>query len=239
MSGQYLCHSRFDDGCWVQYLLIVSNEELRELVASLVSAQNETDRLLKETAEQQKDTDRRMKETDRLIKENAEQQKETDRLIKETAKQQKDTDRRMKETDRQMKETDLQLKELGKQIGGLGNKFGDFAEGMAMPSLMEILAKRFGADQIVETKRLRKGADEVKSILTRRELDKFIRNLRRFYQFLPQFKGYRLYGVLAAVESSQEMDAAALAEGVCLARMHGDIFRLKVPRNFQPKDCSI
>jgi hypothetical protein len=48
----------------------------------------------------------------------------------------------------------------------------------------------------------------------------------------------RLYGVLAAVESSQEMDAAALAEGVCLARMHGDIFRLKVPRNFQPKDFS-
>lgn len=164
-----------------------------------------------------------------------------------------------KETDRQMKETDRQIKELGKQIGGLGNKFGDFAEGMAIPSLMEILAKRFGADQIVETKRLRKGADEieldliaatngrnkvvvaaeVKSVLNQRELDKFIRNLRRFFQFLPQFKGYRLHGVLAAVESSQEMDAAAVTEGVCLARMHGDIFRLKVPRNFEPKDFSI
>jgi hypothetical protein len=37
------------------------------------------------------------------------------------------------------KETDRQLKELDKQIGGPGNKFGDFAEGMAIPSLVEIL----------------------------------------------------------------------------------------------------
>ena len=38
------------------------------------------------------------------------------------------------ETDRQMKESkttvDIQLKELGRQIGGLGNKFGAFTEGM-------------------------------------------------------------------------------------------------------------
>ncbi|NTV95645.1 MAG: DUF3782 domain-containing protein, partial [Thiobacillus sp.] len=33
------------------------------------------------------------------------------------------------------KETDRQLKELGKQIGGLGNKFGSFTEGLALPSL--------------------------------------------------------------------------------------------------------
>ncbi|MBI4664536.1 MAG: DUF3782 domain-containing protein [Verrucomicrobia bacterium] len=165
----------------------------------------------------------------------------------------------MKETDRRMKENDRKLTELGIQIGGLGNKLGDFAEGMAIPSLIEILAKRFGADQIIETKRLRKGADEieldligatngrtrivvaaeVKSILNRRELEKFVRNLRRFFDFFPQFKGYRLHGVLAAVESSREMDEAAVAQGICVARMHGDVFRLKVPRHFQPKDFSI
>jgi hypothetical protein len=140
----------------------------------------------------------------------------------------------------------------------LGNKFGDFAEGMAIPSLIEILAKRFGADQIVETKRMRKGEDEieldligasngasravvaaeVKSALNQRELDKFVRNLRRFFQFFPQFRGYKLYGVLAPIDSSKEMDAATLAQGICLARMHGDVFRLAVPPNFQPKDFS-
>jgi hypothetical protein len=164
----------------------------------------------------------------------------------------------MKETDRQLKLTDRQIKELGKQIGGLGNKFGDFAEGMAIPSLIEILSKRFGAEQIIETRRVRKGEDEieidligatngntktvvaaeVKSVLNHRELEKFARNLGRFYEFFPQFKGYKLYGVLAAVESSKEMDEATVALGICLARMHGDVFRLKLPARFRPKDFS-
>ena len=182
---------------------------------------------------------------------------------------QKETDRQLKETDRQLKDNSAQFadyrrnqveaeKELRKQLGGLGNKFGDFAEGMAIPSLIEILAKRFSADQIVETKRMRKGEDEieldligasngatkavvaaeVKSVLNQRELDKFIRNLRRFFRFFPQFKGYKLFGVLAAVDSSKEMDAATVAQGICLARMHGDTFRLAVPSGFQAKDFS-
>jgi hypothetical protein len=71
---------------------------------------------------------------------------------------------------------------------------------------------------------------EVKSVLNQRELEKLIRNLRRFFEFFPQFRGSKLYGVLAAVHSSREMDAATLAHGIALARMHGDIFRLAVPQ---------
>ena len=163
-----------------------------------------------------------------------------------------------KETDRQLKATDRQIKELGKQIGGLGNKFGDFAEGMALPSLEEIFQRHFGVDQILPGRRFRKGGDEleleligavngqrrtvlaaeVKSHLNEQELAKFVRNLRRFFHFLPQFKGYKLLGILAAVDCSQEMEKMAQAQGIYVARMHGDIFRLKVPRSFKPRDFS-
>ena len=203
----------------------------------------------------QKEAALHMEETDREMK-------ETGRQIKETGLQIKETDRQMKETDRQILELREQIsrttKELGRQIGGLGNKFGDFAEGMALPSLIEILAKRFGAEQIIETRLVRKGEDEieldligtsnghaktvvaaeVKSDLNHRELEKFVRNLERFFEFFPHFKGYKLHGVLAAVKSTKEMDQAALAKGVCVARMHGDIFRLKVPASFRPRDFS-
>ena len=184
--------------------------------------------------------------------------KELRDLVASLAESQKETGLQMKETDRKMQETDRQIKELGRQIGGLGNKFGDFTEGLAMPSLLEILRKRFGAELIIETRRVRKGEDEieldligatnghaktvvaaeVKSVLNRRELEKFLRSLRRFFDFFPQFKGYKLHGVLAAVESGKEIDEATIAQGICLARIHGDIFRLKVPRHFQPKDFS-
>ena len=201
----------------------MTDEELKELVASLAAAQKETDRQLEAT----------------------------DRQIQETGAQLAEFRRTQAEANEEQRQGS---KELKKQLGGLGNKFGDFAEGMVIPSLMEILAKRSGADQIIETKRMRKGEDEieldliaatngqrktliaaeVKSNLNQRELEKFIRNLRRFFHFFPQFRGYKLYGVLAAVDSSKEMDAATLAQGICLARMHGDIFRLAAQPNFQP-----
>ena len=170
----------------------------------------------------------------------------------------KETDRQFKETDRQFKETDRRLTLLSEQIGGLGNKFGDFAEGMALPSLEAILQRHFGVDQILPGRLFRKGeeeleleligavngqrrtlvAAEVKSHLNERELEKFVRNLGRFFHVLPQFKGYKLRGVLAVVNCSKEMKKTAQAQGVYVARMHGDIFRLEVPRGFKPRDFS-
>jgi len=75
-------------------------------------------------------------------------QKETDEQIRELLIAQKETGEQIKETiiaqKVVQKKTDKQLKELGKQIGGLGNKFGSFTEGMAFPSMEKILRKRFG-----------------------------------------------------------------------------------------------
>ena len=48
-----------------------------------------------------------------------------------------------------MKETDRQLKELGKQIGGLGNKFGSFAEGISYRSIERILRETFGMNDFI------------------------------------------------------------------------------------------
>ncbi|MBI4663302.1 MAG: DUF3782 domain-containing protein [Verrucomicrobia bacterium] len=199
--------------------------------------------------------DREMKET--LARVLATQER-TALQMEETDRRMKETDRQLKATDRQLKATDRQIKELGKQIGGLGNKFGDFAEGMALPSLEEIFQRHFGVDQILPGRRFRKGKDElelelvgavngkrrtlvaaeVKSHLNERELEKFVRNLERFFYFLPQFRGYKLFGILAAVDCSQEMEQRAHQRGVYVARMHGDIFRLKVPRRFKARDFS-
>ncbi|MCM8750714.1 hypothetical protein NET02_16375, partial [Thermomicrobiaceae bacterium CFH 74404] len=43
----------------------------------------------------------------------------------------------------QSRETDRQLRELKRQIGGLGDKFGYFAEGMALPTMEKLLRRRF------------------------------------------------------------------------------------------------
>ena len=78
-------------------------------------------------------------ELKQLIESIAISQRETDRIVKEISLSVKDTDRQMKETDRK-------LKELGKQIGGLGNKFGTFAQMLAIHEVVSICICQFAGE---------------------------------------------------------------------------------------------
>lgn len=155
-----------------------------------------------------------------------------------------------KETERQFR----QQKELGKQIGGLGNKFGSFAEGMAFPSMEKVLRKRFGmevvstrvknikGDKILEldvlayanSKKNEVYIVEIKSHLHHRELDQVLKTMEEFPKFFPEHKDKKLYGIVAAIDVSEEMKKEVLEKGLYLALIHDDLFTLKVPKNFQP-----
>ena len=219
----------------------MTDEELKTLVASLAVAQQET-------AKQMQQTDRQIQETDRHMK-------ETDRHMKETDRQMKETDRQMKETDRQMKETASEIKELGKQIGGLGKKFGSFTEGLALPSMTKILSARFGMEVISPSVRVKKQGEsmeidvlayansevneayvvEVKSHVKEESIDQLRTILERFRRFFPEHKDKMVYGILAAVDCSDELRKRILKAGFYVARIHDEVFELDVPANFRAK----
>jgi hypothetical protein len=116
---------------------------------------------------------------------------------------------RQAETDRQIREsqtrTDRQIEELGKQLGGLGQKFGGFTEGMAFPSMQKILREQFGMDVVSVRNIARKNGRsleidamayangevntvyvvEVKSHLREDGLQQMLRILREFHDFYP------------------------------------------------------
>ena len=215
--------------------LPISDEELTELVASiavdqkaLVAAQRETDSLLQETANQQKETDRQLK---------AQSQKR---------------DLQQQETDRQLKKMSS---ELGKQIGGLGNKFGSFTEGLALPSMQQILQTQFNMEIITPSVRAKKGDKqleidvlayanstinevyvvEVKSHLREDGIDQLSEIVAQFRHFFPEHKDKKLYGVMAAVEMSERLKKQVLAKGFYAAKISDEVFSIDVPVQFQPK----
>jgi len=125
-----------------------------------------------------------------------------------------------RENELRSKETDRQLRELGKQIGGLGDKFGSFTEGLALPSMARILDKRFGMKVIAPRVRARNNGRsmevdvlaysddrdeifvvEVKSHLREDGLDQMRKTLRDFHEFFPGHKDKKLFGILAAVDA--------------------------------------
>lgn len=149
-------------------------------------------------------------------------------------------------------ETARQLRELGRQLGGLGDKFGFFTEGMAFPSMrrlleerfrMKIIAPRFRArldGRVMELDVLAYSQDEVyivevKSHLREDGLQQILKILREFPAFVPEHAGKKIYGILAAVDAPEDICQRVLREGIYLARIHDETFEIEVPEGFQPR----
>ena len=156
------------------------------------------------------------------------------------------------------KETDRQLRDLREQIGGLGNKFGSFTEGLAYPSLYRILTEDFHLDTVAYRVRQRRngteqefdmvgstnGANhrifvvEIKSHLTEAELKKFEKKLAEFFTFFPEHQGKALYGLIAAVDVGRGLAARVARRGIYLALAHDGTFALASPGHFKPRKFS-
>ena len=189
-------------------------------------------------------------------------QRETARIVQETALQMKETDRQMKETDRivketalQMKETDRKLKELGKQIGGLGNKFGTFAEGLAFASIERILRMDFGMASVMPRFSVVQGAEsqeydvlaysngdvnqgmivEVKSSLDMATVVQVKRKMESLFRWMPEHRNKAFQGMVAYVDGSASARNAVLAHGWHLVHVGEEVFEIKTPPGFVPK----
>ncbi len=176
-------------------------------------------------------------------------------LVASLAIAQKETDLQQKKTDEQLKKTDRQIKELGKQIGGLGRKFGSFTEGFALPSMQQILQERFKMEVISPSVRVHKDGDdleidvlayansevnkayvvEVKSHMREEGITQLQNIMDNFRRFFPEHKDKKVFGMIAAVDMSQELKQRAHALGFYTANIHDEIFSLDVPDDFKAK----
>lgn len=212
-----------------------SMDELREMIAGLSRSQAETDRLLREADLR---TDEQLAEAGRRIA-------EAGRRIEEVGAELRESDLR----------TDKQLEELGRQIGGLGDKFGSFTEGMAYPSMRQLLKQRFGMNVVFsQVNASRNGHNleidvlaysngdrdeayvvEVKSHLREEGIQQMLRILEQAPELIPALRDKKLYGILAVISAPEELEARVLAQGIYLAQIRGDVFELQVPEDFQPR----
>ncbi len=166
--------------------------------------------------------------------------------LKTIEQQQADFWKGMEELRESQKQTAKLIKEIGKQIGGIGEKFGSFTEGLAYPSMRKILYKKYGIDNTAANylKRLPNGEHieldafgyangekntavvvEVKSHLQRKHIYEFVSELNNFHTNFPDFKNKKLYGILATVRVvSKELRQEIFKNGLHLAIIHDDIF---------------
>jgi len=157
------------------------------------------------------------------------------------------------------KETDRQLKELGKQIGGLGNKFGSFAEGLSYRSIVRILREKFGMNDFVApgVRVRRDGREEeydvlaysndtidrgmvveIKSNLRKEDIAQMKRKMDGIFQLLPEHKDKTFQGMVACVSGTADLKREVLENGWHLAHIGDDLFELETPEDFVAKTYS-
>ncbi len=154
----------------------------------------------------------------------------------------------MKEIAERSKENEKLWKETARKIGDLGDKFGYFTEGMALPTMEKILTSMFKIDTIMPrfTKKLPNGRSleydvfgycngdvnnavivEIKSKLRKDDITEMIAELTAFKTIFPEYRQKHLYGILVAVDvPSLDLINQVEKNGLYFARIADNIFKI-------------
>jgi hypothetical protein len=180
--------------------------------------------------------------------------KETDRKFQETVQQMKETDRKFQETDRKIQETDRIVKETTKAIGQLGNRLGEFVEGMVAPAAVRLFQERgiavsgLSRDAQREDTRLGLAAQidllvvngdaciaiEVKSHLSQDDVNEHLQRLEKFKPLFSEYRQHKVYGAVAAMVIPPAVAKYAYRKGLFVLGQNGDTVEILNDAKFQP-----
>jgi len=198
----------------------MTDQELKDLVASLAIESSKTDKMMKET-------DKRMKETDKMIKE---------------------TNKMMQETDEKLSKLLKSQKKLGLMVGGISNSQGDVAEEFFINSISS--HKNIGGIQydfmdnnISRTKDgiqdefdivLVNGKDvviiEIKYKLHKKDINNLLnKKIINFKKLYPEYKNYNHHLGLASFKIHNNIKQEALESGIMILQRKGKIIESFLP----------
>jgi hypothetical protein len=175
------------------------------------------------------------------------------------SRSQAEADRRSAEADRRAAEADRRLKRLeqiaantSREVAGLTTRWGQFVENLVEPAVVRLFQER-GIEVQETSRRLksqRPGAEmeidilavngdvavaiEVKSRLSRQDVEDFLARLPRFKQAFTQYATYHIHGAVAGIEIDEGVDRYAYQRGLFVIKQTGETVTLANDLNFQP-----
>jgi hypothetical protein len=164
-----------------------------------------------------------------------------------------EADRRAVEADRRMERLEQLAANASREVSRLGDRWGLFVENIVAPAVLRLFQERGieirhlyrravsdipGARMEVDI--LAVNGDvavvvEVKSRLTKEDVDDFCESLQRFKQAFPERVNHQIYGAVAAIEFVKDIDRYAYRKGLFVIRQCGDSVELANDGSFQPR----
>ena len=179
--------------------------------------------------------------------------RETDRKFQETDRKFQETDRKFQETDRKFQQTDREIKEVNASIGRLGNRLGEFVEGMVKPAVVRLFQARGIAVHEVHRdlsgQRDGEGAQvdllvvndgvcvvvEVKSRLGVDDVNDHRDRMSKFKRVFPRYRDTHAYGAVAAMVIPEDVASYAYRQGFYVIGQKGETVEILNDAKFQPE----
>ncbi|MBF0626343.1 MAG: DUF3782 domain-containing protein [Magnetococcales bacterium] len=205
----------------------------------------ETNRLFKESATQ---AEARRQEAEARFERELE---ETKRFLRDSRTE---TERMHQETERMFQETDKRIKETSTRIGRLGERWGEFVEGLVALACETMFLergipvhkvysrararlpgnRRMEIDLLVSNDTVAVGV-EVKSNLRSEDVRQHMDRLSEFKEFFPEFAQKRLMGAVAGIVVEEGVAEYAMKQGLSMIMQSGDNVRLINEPAFTPR----
>ncbi|WP_330202770.1 hypothetical protein [Cyanobacterium sp. Dongsha4] len=172
------------------------------------------------------------------------------RLLAELVEAQKETERLLKE---QSKKTDQQIRAVNKELGNLGNRLGEFVEWQVRPAAVRLFRERgIAVRELSADLSVNEGDEgmeidllvvdtteaveiEVKSKLTKTDVDEHLERLGKFKRLLPRYQNIQLLGAVAAMVAPSEVARYAYRQGLFVITQSGEDLVIVNDQKFEPK----
>ncbi|MEW5766724.1 MAG: hypothetical protein AB1797_03735 [bacterium] len=185
-----------------------------------------------------------------------EAQEKTDEQLRKTDEQLRKTDEEIKAMARK---TDEEIRKVNKSVAGISDGFGRMTEGFAIASIEEVFkglgiyinrtfprarSRKNGgeleldllglAESEVDKKELAIVV-EVKTYLRTEDVNNFIEDIPRFYDFFEEYRSRELIGVIAFMNYATGAKEYAEKNGFYLLFCSEDLMKLSNKEGFKPK----
>jgi predicted nuclease with TOPRIM domain len=167
---------------------------------------------------------------------------------------------RVDKTSEEVAKTSEEIRKLKTEISRLTGSWGEFVEGMIEPSSIKFMEEKgFKVLQVhQEAKVSRNGMNaeydlylvcekpnknnkkekvillvSAKTKVSSKDVDELLEDMKNFFFFLEEYKGYKLMGAIAGIRFGRGDDIYALRSGLIVMKPAGEVMQIQEPKKIR------
>jgi hypothetical protein len=183
-----------------------------------------------------------------------------DRFSEENERGFRELRERVDKTSEEVAKTSEEIRKLKTEISRLTGSWGEFVEGMIEPSSIKFMEEKgFKVVQVhQEAKVSRNGMNaeydlylvcekpnknnkkekvillvSAKTKVSSKDVDELLEDMRKFFFFLEEYKGYKLMGAIAGIRFGKGADIYALRSGLIVMKPAGEVMQIQEPKKIR------